>query len=307
MQRVGRGNVERKNGVACLVVGGQFLLGLRHGLRRFLAGLPGVDVLPITGHLGLQLAGFYNRQGRFDKTIESLNQRAEIETVKAGFKASGEKIPELVEKRLSDIDRRLGRLNGPGGGSDTSGDPVIEKSFGAQLTDVLQNDPSFREQAKRGKGTGRIELTGSTVREPRSVGQPRDGDPRACYAVLEDECARLGLELPSWAWVDSLPWVRQLRPGMGSYALAGLARAASVLAGDHRVRGDVVALAGVLRWALGGRDPRLAAPRGVRWGDERAVGETVAPAPSSCSATWRGRAPTASCSSATPAPSCARG
>ena len=97
-------------------------------------------------------------------------------------------------------------------------------------------------------------------------------------AVLEDECARLGLELPSWAWVDSLPWVRQLRPGMGSYALAGLARAASVLAGDHRVRGDVVALAGVLRWALGGRDPRLAAPRVVRWGDERAVVETVAPA-----------------------------
>ena len=26
-----------------------------------------------------QLAGFYNRQGRFDKTIEALNQRAEIE------------------------------------------------------------------------------------------------------------------------------------------------------------------------------------------------------------------------------------
>jgi len=97
------------------------------------------------------------------------NQRAEIETVKAGFKASGEKIPEIVEKRLSDIDRRLGRLNGPGSGSDTSGDPVIEKSFGAQLTDVLQNDPSFREQAKRGKGTGRIELTGSTVREHFAV------------------------------------------------------------------------------------------------------------------------------------------
>jgi DNA polymerase-3 subunit epsilon len=96
-------------------------------------------------------------------------------------------------------------------------------------------------------------------------------------AVLEDECARLGLELPRWAWVDSLPWIKQLRPGLGSYALGSLARAASVLAGDHRVRGDVVALAGVLRWALGGRDPRLAAPRVVRWGDERA--ETmVAPA-----------------------------
>lgn len=95
-------------------------------------------------------------------------------------------------------------------------------------------------------------------------------------AVLEDECARLGLELPRWAWVDSLPWIKQLRPGLGSYALGALARAASVLAGDHRVRGDVVALAGVLRWALGGRDPRLAAPRVVRWGDERA--ETTAPA-----------------------------
>lgn len=95
-------------------------------------------------------------------------------------------------------------------------------------------------------------------------------------AVLEDECARLGLELPWWAWVDSLPWVRQLRPGLGSYALGSLARAASVLAGDHRVCGDVVALAGVLRWALGGRDPRLAAPRVVRWGD--AVEQVSAPA-----------------------------
>ena len=27
----------------------------------------------------VQLAGFYNRQGKFDKTIEALNQRAEIE------------------------------------------------------------------------------------------------------------------------------------------------------------------------------------------------------------------------------------
>lgn len=97
------------------------------------------------------------------------NQRAELEAVKAGFKASGEAIPALVEKRLTDIDKRLGRLNGPGGATDSSGDPVIEKSFGAQLTDVLASDPNFREQAKRGKGTGRIDLTGSSVREHFAV------------------------------------------------------------------------------------------------------------------------------------------
>ena len=46
------------------------------------------------------------------------NQRAELETVKAGFKASGEAIPAIIEKRLTDIDKRLGRLNGPGGATD---------------------------------------------------------------------------------------------------------------------------------------------------------------------------------------------
>lgn len=108
---------------------------------------------------------------KIEGLAKSLDEsRAEVEMLKAALKASGEAIPALVEKRLSDIDRRLGRLGGPGeSGTDKTGQPVIEKSFGAQLTDLLTNDPNFRAAAKSGKGTGRLDLTGSSVRQHYAI------------------------------------------------------------------------------------------------------------------------------------------
>jgi hypothetical protein len=125
------------------------------------------------------LAGFELIQGDIQKALASGEkvadlakdldaQRAEIETVKAAMKASGEAIPALVEKRLTDIDKRLGRINASGG-ADNVGEPLIQKSFGAQLTDLIQSDPNFREAAKSGRGTGRIDLTGSTIRKHFAV------------------------------------------------------------------------------------------------------------------------------------------
>lgn len=78
--------------------------------------------------------------------------------------------------------------------------------------------------------------------------------------VLALELRRAGLPVPPWPWVDSVGWVKRLKPGLRSYALGELARAAGVRGGEHRALGDCRALAGVLRWALGGRHPDEAPP-----------------------------------------------
>ena len=96
-----------------------------------------------------------------DKSLA--DARAEIETVKAPLKASGETIPAIVEKRLTDIDRRLGRLNQPNGSASKEPEMSTEKSFGAQVTDWLE-DPNVRDRARSGKGTSRVELKGGSLR-----------------------------------------------------------------------------------------------------------------------------------------------
>lgn len=83
--------------------------------------------------------------------------------------------------------------------------------------------------------------------------------------VLSLELERAGLPVPPWPWACSMAWVKALRPGLRSYALGELARAAGAAPGGHRAQGDCRALAEVLRWALQGRDPRTVAPRVTTW------------------------------------------
>ncbi len=78
--------------------------------------------------------------------------------------ANGDKVSKALSERLEDFERRYGRKNGPDGGS-SEPEMHAEKSIGAQVTDWLAADPSLYSLAKGGKGTGRLNLTGASVRD----------------------------------------------------------------------------------------------------------------------------------------------
>lgn len=65
----------------------------------------------------------------------------------AALKADGQKIPEAVEKRLAEQERRLGKLNASSVGSEDA-DPSV-KSIGGQFGDWLRENTEFVEKAKR--------------------------------------------------------------------------------------------------------------------------------------------------------------
>lgn len=90
------------------------------------------------------------------------NARKEFAEGVDKIKANGDKVPDHVEKRIQDLERRFGRLDG-GAGAPESSEPVA-KSFGGQVTDWIA-DPNIRERAKAGKGTSRLALAGLTLRK----------------------------------------------------------------------------------------------------------------------------------------------
>jgi len=95
----------------------------------------------------------------------------EFKTEVESLKSEGSKISEknaeslkAMSTRLEDFERRYGRAKGPNGASGQDQVP-LEKTFGAQFTDVLKSDPGFYERAKSGRSTSRVDLQGATVRQ----------------------------------------------------------------------------------------------------------------------------------------------
>ena len=65
----------------------------------------------------------------------------------------------------------------------------------------------------------KLELNGTTVLNPGSVGLPRDGDPRAAFAIIDDgkiEMKRVAYPVEQTvARIEAMPWPRRAKEILG--------------------------------------------------------------------------------------------
>lgn len=72
--------------------------------------------------------------------------------------------------------------------------------------------------------------------------------------MLESDCARTGLDAPSWPWVCTLALAKAHLPGRSSYALQALRESLGLAAGEaHRAAGDVTTCASLVSRLAAGK------------------------------------------------------